>query len=863
MTMTMAAANMLPNNSMNFTENQHGNAILEMLRHQREQNYFCDVILHVQGQQFEAHRNVLASCSKYFQNTFKQDKVVKEQLTISCGGHEIFRCLLDYIYTGNVVIDKNNVSELVRLSNHFSVLKLRGHCSEYLERYLDVTNCLSVMDMADRYQMTELLRTAVTFVKANIDDVLRQQEAMELPQAKVEQLVIGKELALSPERQLTFVLNWVRHSVSSRENELRQLLVGVPLQLVERGRLLQLVQTDRLLAESERCLYFTLQSLSDAGVRLPAYEQLFSQMEEKYMQDLVVDNDTFLSMAISTAIEELEGTEATIFDGLHRLQQQAAVSSSQNPPPIETFSISAIDDALGGVELTGGEQETARDLRCHAGEPRYLGRYQEPPPPPPPPAAASRYTDYGDALGAEQAPHPPQLHDKYEELQVDEQHRYGGGPAADHQRIAPRQNARYRGAADCHEMAGLYQSLESRTFQAAPDARLRPLCASYEVVDEGRPAGREQAKRKLDPGLAEELRSGAAEPGPDIQPTVHRSPKKKRLRQRQEPPVEEDEPRPEHTGDRFARALSGRRQMAPCSRGAQLPPPPPPRHFVCPRCPAVFTVQAALEKHRAEKHRPGPLKKTFTCDICQMCSEKTSIYFKHMRTHFDGPPFTCSICFREYPVFLKFMRHRREHAENKPHRCPDCNLSFWKKGNLSSHMRIHTGERPFKCEECGAVFALSTTLRQHMSSHATEKKHVCDECNFSTKYANHLVAHKKIHAGDLHRCQHAGCSYTTPKRSHLREHLQAHAKRRNHHCPHCHRAFNVKTHLSRHLRTHDETKLYRCHLCDYSVHRSDRLKSHMARHAHSATKGRRVKAKKPPDAEPATVAPLATDWGVF
>ncbi|XP_037089568.1 uncharacterized protein LOC119109928 [Pollicipes pollicipes] len=739
MTMTMAAANMLPNNSMNFTENQHGNAILEMLRHQREQNYFCDVILHVQGQQFEAHRNVLASCSKYFQNTFKQDKVVKEQLTISCGGHEIFRCLLDYIYTGNVVIDKNNVSELVRLSNHFSVLKLRGHCSEYLERYLDVTNCLSVMDMADRYQMTELLRTAVTFVKANIDDVLRQQEAMELPQAKVEQLVMGKELALSPERQLTFVLNWVRHSVSSRENELRQLLVGVPLQLVERGRLLQLVQTDRLLAESERCLYFTLQSLSDAGVRLPAYEQLFSQMEEKYMQDLVVDNDTFLSMAISTAIEELEGTEATIFDGLHRLQQQAAVSSSQNPPPIETFSISAIDDALGGVELTGGEQETARDLRCHAGEPRYLGRYQEPPPPPPPPpAAASRYTDYGDALGAEQAPHPPQLHDKYEELQVDEQHRYGGGPAADHQRIAPRQNARYRGAADCHEMAGLYQSvgcgpagggggggavaagdlqymlmvkraekpdeeptpaeqaderrlleaaqplglqymvyneypepggalyceppaslaqcrfeprrhLESRTFQAAPDARLRPLCASYEVVDEGRPVGREQAA----------------------------SPRRKRLRQRQEPPVEEDEPRPEHTGDRFARALSGRRQMAPCSRGAQL---------------------AALEKHRAEKHRPGPLKKTFTCDICQMCSEKTSIYFKHMRTHFDGPPFTCSICFREYPVFLKFMRHRREHAENKPHRCPDCNLSFWKKGNLSSHMRIHTGERPFKCE---------------------------------------------------------------------------------------------------------------------------------------------------------------------
>ena len=76
----------------------------------------------------------------------------------------------------------------------------------------------------------------------------------------------------------------MRHSASARENELRQLLVSAPLQLVERPRLLQLVQTHRLLAESERCLYFTLQSLADAGVRLQPYEQLFSQMEEKYMQ---------------------------------------------------------------------------------------------------------------------------------------------------------------------------------------------------------------------------------------------------------------------------------------------------------------------------------------------------------------------------------------------------------------------------------------------------------------------------------------------------------------------------------------------------------------------------------------------------
>src|SRR5277367_1620291 len=104
-----------PNNAMNFTENQHGNTILEKLRNQKDSGRFCDVILHVQGRQFQAHRNVLASCSPYFDSILKMHKIVKEQLTVTCQNHEVFNCLLNYMYTGNVVIDKHNVAELLRL----------------------------------------------------------------------------------------------------------------------------------------------------------------------------------------------------------------------------------------------------------------------------------------------------------------------------------------------------------------------------------------------------------------------------------------------------------------------------------------------------------------------------------------------------------------------------------------------------------------------------------------------------------------------------------------------------------------------------------------------------------------------------
>lgn len=352
--------------AMNFTDNQHGPLLLYHLQRQRAMAAYCDVRLTVDGRHYGAHRCVLAAASEFFAQLFAAAASSSssspcarshEQVTIRCGDGEagsqadVFALVLEYIYTGSVVVDRHSVSELVRLANHLAVPKLKAHCAEYLARYLHADNCLAVLDTAGKYRLTELERAALVFASQNAEAVLSGRHALQLSAGDVERLLRDHRLQLTAERRLVYVLDWVCSGVSSREQEMRQLLLHVPLELVEAGVIRHLLHSHRLLVEYERCLLVMLQSLSDAGVHLHDTEQdTLRQLEVKFDQvNDLVDNDAFLSMAITTAIEELESTESAIFDGLHRLQQQA--------DPSQMSSLSATD-----LSLT---VDSARDLRCH------------------------------------------------------------------------------------------------------------------------------------------------------------------------------------------------------------------------------------------------------------------------------------------------------------------------------------------------------------------------------------------------------------------------------------------------------------------------------------------------------------------
>ena len=105
------------------------------LKLQQEQCRFTDLILIVQGRDLPAHRCVLAACSPWFDARLKVHKSTRECLEIDqCKDYKIFHALLEYCYTGSIVLDMHNVSELLNLSSLFQMDKLKSYCCEYLNQ---------------------------------------------------------------------------------------------------------------------------------------------------------------------------------------------------------------------------------------------------------------------------------------------------------------------------------------------------------------------------------------------------------------------------------------------------------------------------------------------------------------------------------------------------------------------------------------------------------------------------------------------------------------------------------------------------------------------------------------------------------
>ncbi|XP_061682349.1 zinc finger and BTB domain-containing protein 11 [Syngnathoides biaculeatus] len=263
-----------------------------------------------------------------------------------------------------------------------------------------------------------------------------------------------------------------------------------------------------------------------------------------------------------------------------------------------------------------------------------------------------------------------------------------------------------------------------------------------------------------------------------------------------------------------------------------------------------------------------PAKREFVCDICGKMLPKLYSLRIHMLHHTGVRPHACKVCGKTFAHKHGLKMHRALHDVTKQFHCQYCHKSFVSKRSMEEHTSLHTGESKYLCNTCGATFHRASALSKHLKKHKPKpdvRAYACSHCDKSFYEARDLQQHMNKHMGlKPFQCQVCGKCYSWKKDwySHVKSHTVAepfkcnvcgkeffekalfrrHVKKATHgkkgrvkqnlerECEHCGRKFTQLREYRRHINNHQGVKPFECVTCGVAWADARSLKRHVRTH---------------------------------
>ena len=220
-----------------YSDSNHGSVVLTQLHSLRSEGLLTDVSLQVNADLFPCHRSVLAACSPYFKAMFTGGMSESRQETVALQDVESssLRLLLDFLYTGNIILDDQNVQDVFITSNLLQVVPLIHFCAEYLEKSLSIANCIGMYCLATVYSCTSLLETSWEYINYNFILVSKQDEFLNAPGNVVQSIASSRMLNVSSEGDVfEAMFKWYEKDPTSKVCTAQEILKHVNMESLDR-----------------------------------------------------------------------------------------------------------------------------------------------------------------------------------------------------------------------------------------------------------------------------------------------------------------------------------------------------------------------------------------------------------------------------------------------------------------------------------------------------------------------------------------------------------------------------------------------------------------------------------------------------
>uniref|UniRef100_A0A671N751 Kelch-like protein 10 n=1 Tax=Sinocyclocheilus anshuiensis TaxID=1608454 RepID=A0A671N751_9TELE len=247
-----------------------------------------DLVIRANDREFQVHKIILCGCSPYFRVLLSTNwtRTTEHFYDIPGMSRNIMSLIIQYAYTGSVLITEENVLELLVAADQFIVSGLIEACCQFLESHLRLENCIGIcMFTEDFHSCSKLRHKAKLYILQHFEEVLQvSEEFLELSLEQLEEIIDKDELIVKQE-EVVFeaVLHWIDHAPESRRNHIAMLLPKVRMGLMTTDYFINNVKSNALVMENEACMPLIINAMKalfefDMDLQEPTSSELIHQL---------------------------------------------------------------------------------------------------------------------------------------------------------------------------------------------------------------------------------------------------------------------------------------------------------------------------------------------------------------------------------------------------------------------------------------------------------------------------------------------------------------------------------------------------------------------------------------------------------
>ncbi|XP_059170030.1 kelch-like protein 8 [Physella acuta] len=180
-----------------------------------DENILFDYAVKVQDETIQCHRLILAACSEFFKALFRSGmKEVTENLCVlndvSC---EIFRMILNTLYSGEIVLTLGNLFEVWRCANMLQIRFLVDLCESFAIENTTVDTWVNMYTNAKRFNIKRVLDHLHIFMLKNFEHIRNSTIFLQMSFNEVRDLIKSQDLVVYKEDLvLKSVIKWAEYS---------------------------------------------------------------------------------------------------------------------------------------------------------------------------------------------------------------------------------------------------------------------------------------------------------------------------------------------------------------------------------------------------------------------------------------------------------------------------------------------------------------------------------------------------------------------------------------------------------------------------------------------------------------------------